>query len=131
MREDERVQLQSVIADLHGRFVDVVDEGRPKLDRFAVERLADGRIYTSKQALEAGLVDEIGHMDAAVASLLRLADLSTAKLVTYKQTGTRVNNVYGDLSNRAPNKTEINLFSVGGSKIPAGFYYLWPMALPR
>lgn len=131
MRDDEREQLQSVISDLYARFVDVVDEGRPKLDRFAVERLADGRIFTSNQALKAGLVDEVGHMDVAVNSLMHLANLSTAMLVTYKQVGETVNNVYSDLSSRISTKTEINLFNVGGSNVPVGFYYLWPMALPR
>ena len=131
MRDDEREQLQSVISDLYARFVDVVDEGRPKLDRFEVERLADGRIFTSNQALEAGLVDEVGHMDAALSSLMHMANLSRATLVTYRQIGETVNNVYSDLSSRIPTKTEINLFNVGGSNVPVGFYYLWPMVLPR
>lgn len=131
MREDERVQLQSVIDDLYGRFVDVVDEGRPGLDRTTVERLADGRIFSANQALELGLVDQIGHLDAAITRARDLAGLSSFKLVTYKEAGQPANNIYSDISSRAPAPSEINLISVGVSKIPAGFYYLWPMALPN
>jgi protease-4 len=131
MREEERAQLQSVIDDLYRRFVDVVDAGRPKLDRFAVELLADGRIYTANQALEAGLIDEIGHMDAAIDRLKKLVGTESVKLVTYKPTGATPKNIYSDFANRAPTQTEINLFSIGGLKIPAGFYYLWPAAVAR
>ena len=129
MREDERAQLQSVIDDLFSRFVDVVDEGRPKLDRFAVERLADGRIYTANQALESGLIDEIGHMDAAIDRLKQIAGVSSVQLVTYKEPGASPKNIYSDFSNRAPNLPDLSLISLGAKKIPAGFYYLWPAAV--
>lgn len=131
MREEERAQLQGVIDDLYARFVDVVDEGRPSLDRFAVERLADGRIYTASQALESGLVDEVGHMDAAIGRLKQLAGVSNVTLVTYKEAGQTSNNIYSDFSNRAPTQPDLNLFSIPGAKIPAGFYYLWPAAVAR
>ena len=41
------------------QFVNVVSTGR-KLDIETVKRIADGRIYTGKQALENGLVDQLG-----------------------------------------------------------------------
>jgi protease-4 len=54
-----RGALQSVVADLHGQFVAMVAEGRhmPVDD---VRILADGRIYTGRQALALKLVDAIG-----------------------------------------------------------------------
>jgi protease-4 len=131
MRDEERAQLQSVIDDLYGRFVDVVDAGRPKLDRSAVEKLSDGRIFSARQALDAGLVDEIGHLNAAITRARELAGLSKFRLVTYKEAGRPANNIYSDVSSRAPAPSEFNLISIGVSKIPAGFYYLWPMALPH
>jgi len=51
--------LQGVLRDLHGQFVSMVAAGR-KLPREQVEALADGRIYTGKQALDLKLVDAIG-----------------------------------------------------------------------
>jgi protease-4 len=131
MREEERVQLQSVVDDLYRRFVDVVDAGRPGLDRATVEGLSDGRIFSASQALDAGLVDQIGHLDAAITRARDLAGLSRFKLITYREGGRPMNNIYSDVSSRGPAPAEFNLISVGVSKIPAGFYYLWPMALPR
>jgi protease-4 len=129
MREDEREQLQGVVDDLYGRFVDVVDEGRPKLSREEVLGLADGRIYTANQALEVGLVDRIGHLDFAIARAEELASLSDSKIVTYRAAGRSANNVYSGITSREPNRNEINFISIGTSTIPAGFYYLWPMAI--
>lgn len=131
MREDERTQLQSVIDDLYGRFVDVVDAGRPGLDRTSVERLSDGRIFSADQALAEGLVDQIGHLDAAINRARELAGVSKVRLITYKEAGRPVNNIYSDISSRSPAPSDFNLLSLGIRKIPAGFYYLWPMALPR
>jgi protease-4 len=131
MRQDERTQLQSVIDDLHGRFVDVVDTGRPSLDRSAVEALSDGRIFSARQALSEGLVDEIGHLDDAIERARQLAGVSEVKVITYRQAGQAANNIYSEISSAAPNPVELNVLSVGAGTIPAGFYYLWPMAMPR
>jgi protease-4 len=54
-----RAALQGVIGDMYAQFVEKVAAGR----RMPVERvraLADGRVFTGRQALEAGLVDAIG-----------------------------------------------------------------------
>jgi protease-4 len=138
MREEERAQLQSVINDFYTRFVDVVDKGRPELDRGSVERLADGRVFTASQALEAGLVDEIGYIEDAIEVAELRAGVSNATLVTYKEAGRTAANVYSSFRSDARAgdgpTTEVNVLSLGtgdASSIPMGFYYLWPMALPR
>jgi protease-4 len=120
-----------VIDDLYQGFVDVVDKGRPKLDRETIEKLADGRIYSANQALAAGLVDEIGHLADALERARILAGISQAKVVTYRAAGQTANNIYSDISSAVPAPVEFNVLSLGASKIPAGFYYLWPMALSR
>ena len=43
----------------YGRFVSIVAEGRGMSEE-AVRKIADGRIYDGQQAVENGLVDEIG-----------------------------------------------------------------------
>ncbi|MFT8243303.1 signal peptide peptidase SppA [Roseomonas sp. BN140053] len=59
LSEEGRRVLQGVIADLHGRFVHMVAEGR-RLPEERVRELADGRVYSGHQALGLGLVDAIG-----------------------------------------------------------------------
>lgn len=54
-----RAALTRVIADLHDQFVGMVMAGR-RMPEDAVRVLADGRVFTGRQALAAGLVDAIG-----------------------------------------------------------------------
>lgn len=72
--------LQSVADDYYQNFVDVVAEGRSKTDA-EVKKLADGRVYSGKQALNNGLVDSIGEMDEAISEIKDLADLDEPNLV--------------------------------------------------
>jgi len=66
MRDDERALLTGIVDELFDQFVSVVDEGRENLDRTQVLAVATGAVYTAKQALANGLIDEIGdHATAA------------------------------------------------------------------
>jgi protease-4 len=67
MTEEERSMLTKVVDELHDLFVDVVDSGRPGLDRAQVLSIANGAIYTASQALANGLIDEIGDHETAIA----------------------------------------------------------------
>jgi protease-4 len=62
--------IQSLIGDTYNWFVDIVAERR-KLDRPTALRLADGRVYSGRQALAAGLIDEVGGEEEAVAWLIK------------------------------------------------------------
>ena len=66
LTEPEHAMLLSIVDELYDKFVSVVMEGRG-MDRDAVERVATGGIYTAKQSLASGLVDEIGDYEAALA----------------------------------------------------------------
>ncbi len=65
MSDEERKLLQSVMDDVHHQFIQDVADGR-SLEVSEVEPLADGRIYTGRQAKEARLVDELGDLDDAI-----------------------------------------------------------------
>lgn len=71
MTSQERDILQALIQDSYTQFVDAVAESR-RLDREKLRLIADGRLYSGKQALALGLVDELGGYEAAAASLQRL-----------------------------------------------------------
>ncbi len=71
---EERELLQTMVNDIYNQFVDTVAEGR-KMDRKTVLQLADGRIYTGKQAKELGLVDKLGNYYDAVALTGELAKI--------------------------------------------------------
>lgn len=64
MTEEERALLQDMVNDIYSQFVDVVAAGR-RLEPARVRELADGRVFTGRQAKELGLVDALGnHYDA-------------------------------------------------------------------
>ncbi|TVM15542.1 signal peptide peptidase SppA [Oceanidesulfovibrio indonesiensis] len=60
----ERLYFQNLVDDLHDQFVTDVADGR-SMDIRKVRELADGRIYTGRQARESGLVDEMGGFEVA------------------------------------------------------------------
>ena len=62
--EEQAAIMQSLADECYSQFVDIVAESR-KLDREKAVALADGRIYTARQALDHGLIDGISRFDAA------------------------------------------------------------------
>jgi protease IV len=63
--EDE-AYFEALIEDIHGQFIEAVAECR-KLEVDEVKKLADGRVYSGRQAKELKLVDELGSFEDAVA----------------------------------------------------------------
>jgi ClpP class serine protease len=59
MRPDERVYIKTMLLDIYDQFVTDVAAGR-RMDVAAVRKLADGRVYTGRQAKKLHLVDELG-----------------------------------------------------------------------
>ncbi|MCW5830626.1 MAG: signal peptide peptidase SppA [Deltaproteobacteria bacterium] len=79
--EEERL-LKSLLDSTFDQFVDAIVEGR-KMDRAEVLAVADGRIFTGVQAAAAGLVDQVGDLDAAIAKAGELAKLGPDPHVIY------------------------------------------------
>lgn len=65
MTPQEREILQTMVSEMYDTFVDVVSTGR-RLSPEAVRKLADGRVYTGRQAKTLGLVDELGNFQDAI-----------------------------------------------------------------
>lgn len=79
--EDKKV-LQTYVDNAYGRFVSIVAEGRGMSEE-AVRKIADGRIYDGQQAVENGLVDEIGFPEDAFAALEADQGLEDAEIFEY------------------------------------------------
>lgn len=74
LTEEERKILQDVSDDIHGQFIEAVARGR-NLKIESVKELADGRIFSGKQAKEAGLIDELGTLEDAISYSKKLAGI--------------------------------------------------------
>ncbi len=72
--DGEREAFLGTMKDVYRLFTGKVAAGR-KLDLATVESLAEGRVYTGRQALEAGLVDRLGTLDDAIDEAKKLAGI--------------------------------------------------------
>jgi protease IV len=78
LTEAERELLQSLIDSSYSQFVAAVAEGRG-LEQEQVRSFADGRVFSGAQALELGLVDELGDEERARELAATLAGLDPEK----------------------------------------------------
>jgi len=72
---EEHSYFESLITDLHEQFVSDVADVR-KMSAEDVARLADGRAFTGRQALELGLVDSLGTFTDAMNILCSMLSIS-------------------------------------------------------
>ncbi len=72
--EGGRLVYRRFLSDFYETFLKRVGDGRG-MDRDGAHAVAQGRVWTGQQALERGLVDELGGLDVAVAKAAALADL--------------------------------------------------------
>lgn len=106
MTDDEEYLWQTMVDNAYAQFVGVCETGRPLLkDKMReviideektvknregkevtfryVRRRADGGIFTAQEALQYGLIDQIGYLDDAVAVAKTSAGLTAFKAVQY------------------------------------------------
>ncbi len=74
LNPEERAYLQSVLQDLYDQFVQMIATGR-KMTLGEVQKIADGRIFTGKEAKNLGLVDALGGQNVALEQLYKLTGL--------------------------------------------------------
>ena len=125
---EETEIVQGVIMQLHGRFVDVVAEGRKgRLSRDEIMKLADGRIYTAEQALQNKLIDRVGYLGDTIASMKSALKLDQAKVIMYIRPGTYKGSIYSGLPSSA--SPVVNLININGEGLQMSpgmkFMYLW------
>ncbi|MCC6781762.1 MAG: signal peptide peptidase SppA [Planctomycetes bacterium] len=130
MSEDERGILRGIVDELYDRFVDIVAQGRTGLSRERVVELADGRIYSAKQALESGLVDSIGTEDDAWSELGKRAGVSAAQHVERRRRPSLSEILLGASAGEAAPRASLESAVagvLGGSTGPRLLYW-WPGA---
>jgi len=76
----QRESIQHYMRDIYGNFIKGVAEGR-KMDVEAVDKIAQGRVWSGERAQKLGLVDELGGLDTAIASAKKLAKIPAGEKV--------------------------------------------------
>jgi len=74
MKEYEKAKLSESVEKIYTDFVQHVSDGRG-LQKEHVQEIAQGRVWTGQDALEIGLIDELGTIDLAIKTAASLAKL--------------------------------------------------------
>lgn len=84
MTAEERAYLQKLVDEVYDGFVEIVAEGR-KMTPEQVRPLADGSVYTGRQALKLSLIDQLGYREDAIAKAAKLGGISgEPRIIDYK-----------------------------------------------
>jgi len=129
----EREILQSLINNYFEQFLKIVAENRKNLTMEKIRTLADGRIFSAQQALDAGLIDGITTLPDAIQLARKSAGISDSRVVMYNRPQDVKENIYSSSSSdhipSAKGDTQggvINLNANGFMLNPAPrFMYLW------
>ncbi len=85
MTPDQQAIFEASIAESYDEFVQIIVNGR-HLPEERVLELADGRIYTGRQALANGLVDELGNFQNAIDKAAEVGGISgTPRIIEYER----------------------------------------------
>ena len=107
---EETAYVQRSIEDVYDNFVGIVSEARG-LTRERVDEIAQGRVWTGSDALEIGLVDEIGTLEDALRYAAQVAgdeDLASWNITGYPKPKTTMEMVMETLKGGSP---EANVFT--------------------
>lgn len=127
MTEEDRRIFSEILNAMYERFLCVIEENREGISMEKIRELADGRIYSAQQALENGLIDQIGYLDDAVSIAKKETNLTEARVILYHRPGSYKNNIYSQLTGASAGN--INLFNIDiktfiHSGAPS-FMYIW------
>lgn len=82
---EEQEILQTLVDESYEDFVQVIVDGRD-IREDKVRELADGRIYSGRQALQLGLVDELGNLQAAIDKAAELGEIDgEPRIIEYER----------------------------------------------
>ncbi|QDT01349.1 signal peptide peptidase SppA [Adhaeretor mobilis] len=127
-RAEERQLLQTLVDLSFERFKEIVVSGRPE---FAgkpelVDKIATGQIFTAQQAVDNGLVDKIGFIDAAIERAAELAGVSTdnVRAIKYNEPAAALTALLGAEGQRLRNQSSggLDLASLLDLTAPRAYY---------
>jgi protease-4 len=119
MTPAEKAYMQALIDDMHEQFIQNVASGR-KVKDSDIKPIADGRVWTGRQALGIKLIDQVADFQAAVQDTARSVGINGDPTLVNPQPErkTLLDLLFGDVSDLIPDRAKLMQSNVG-------FYYLW------
>lgn len=124
LTEQERALFQDLVNDAFNRFKQVVYCGRKRFaeNPDALDKLATGQVFTTKDALEFGLVDREGYLEDAINRAMELAELDKDKTQVFSYVKSTS---FADLMTTAQEKMQLTPAETVRAIIAPRAYYLW------
>ena len=92
------MMMQKAVNDIYEDFIGIVSEGR-KIEKAAVNDLAQGRVYSGKDALKLKLIDGLGGINRALLSASRMAKIKEFRVVEYPESKSFIDRLMNKTSN--------------------------------
>jgi protease-4 len=128
LTESERKVWEDILNQAFDQFLAVIDSNRENLSADQVKALATGQIYTAKDALESGLIDEIAYEDETLEKLKQHLGVTKVRVVTYEHQQT-LSDILLSAQSKAPRDPARTLLE---SSVPRALYYCsWLPPLPE
>jgi len=89
MTDEEKELFQNMVDTVQEVFLNEVAENR-NLTPHQISQISDARVCIGRDALEFGLVDELGNEETAVALAQELAGMTTSKTIVIKETSSNL-----------------------------------------
>ncbi len=116
---EERAYLQGMADNMHQQFIANVASGRG-LKVEDIQPIANGRVWTGKQAIPLKLIDQVGDFEVAVKETAKSVGITGEPAIVRqeKQKKTLLDLIMGDASEFLPDRAKL-------IQRNPGFYYLW------
>ena len=98
LTEEQQAIFQSLVDEAYEQFTAIVAEGR-EMDLATVKTIADGRIYSAKQAYDLGLIDSVCSYEDALADIADSYDLGDCEVFDFYYED---DSLFGMLMQKAP-----------------------------
>lgn len=121
MTAEEQALIQELVDDTYDQLLEVISKDR-KIPREALKQLADGRVFTGRQAQKLGLVDDLGDMGHAVRLAGKLAGVKGAPELVYP---TKKKANYWELLMEKAASALVGELNKEGGRLQQGVQYLY------
>lgn len=98
--------VQTMVEEIYDDFITVVSRGR-KIPKERVMEIAQGRVYSGKDALNIELIDGIGGLDRAILSAKRKAKISKARIEEYPKSTSPFEEFFNEEFNSSVSSAQI------------------------
>lgn len=97
LTDNEKAIYQQMVVNVYKTFVNHVAEGR-NMTYEAVDKIGQGRVWTGEDALELGLVDQLGDLSVAIDVAKEKVGLENIRVVSYPEQKDPIEELMNELS---------------------------------